>query len=62
MNTRERTIEDEIHDLTAEAQRLDWESRNPRACPRAAWSAEERLQVVKAKIAGLEARVTKEEP
>jgi hypothetical protein len=39
------TIQDEIARLTEEAKRLDWESRRPRACPRAAWEAEERYRV-----------------
>lgn len=51
----ELTIADEIARLKAEASRLDWESRNPRACPHAAWEAEERLRVTLERIADLRA-------
>jgi hypothetical protein len=56
MNTRERTIQDEIRDLTEEARRLDYEARRPRACPRAAWDAEERYRVILEKLADLRAK------
>lgn len=42
--------------LKIEAHRLEWEARRPRACPRAAWDAEESLKAVLGKIADLQVK------
>lgn len=55
--SRERTIEEEIADLAAQARRLDWESRCPRACPREAYEAEEKLRVTLEKLADLRVKL-----
>jgi hypothetical protein len=55
-----RTIADEIRTLTEEVRRLDWESRRPRACPRAAYEAGERYRVALEKLADLRAKAEPE--
>lgn len=55
---RMKTIADEIRELKAEARRLGYEIRNPRACPRLAHEAEERQRMTLEKIADLEAKAT----
>lgn len=47
------TIRQEIARLRAEASRLDWQTRNPRACPREAVEAAARLKAVNDRLADL---------
>lgn len=50
---KNKKILEEIARLSTEAKHLQWAIRSPRACPRAAWDAEENLRLNLLKIEGL---------